>query len=76
MVECLVSRHALGGHMEADKMSPQEAADKLSYHIDHVYRLLRSGKMKGIKKYRVWLIDRSEVERIQNEQDEHGRFWS
>ena len=62
--------------MERDKMTPQEAAQFLGYHIDHVYRLLRSGKMKGEKKYRVWLINRSDVEHIKQEQDDSGRFWS
>lgn len=60
--------------MEDERMTPQEAASMLGYHIDHIYRLLRSGKMKGEKKYRVWLIDRREVERIKDMQDEHGRL--
>jgi len=62
--------------MGDDTMTPQEAALFLNYHIDHVYRLLRSGKMKGEKKYRVWLVDRRHVEHIKQEQDDSGRFWT
>lgn len=60
--------------MEDEKMSPEEAARELGYHIDHIYRLLRAGKMRGEKRYRVWLIDRREVERLKDMQDEHGRL--
>jgi excisionase family DNA binding protein len=60
--------------MEEGKVTPEEAAEILGYHIDHVYRLLRSGRMRGEKKYRVWLIDRREVERIREAQNEHGRL--
>lgn len=57
-----------------DKVTAQEAAAELGYHIDHVYRLLRAGKIRGEQFNRVWLIDRKEVERVKAQQDERGRL--
>jgi excisionase family DNA binding protein len=57
----------------AGKLTAREAAEILGYHINHVYRLLRSGVMKGEQFNRVWMIDRAEVERIKRLQDVHGR---
>lgn len=57
------------------KLTAQEAADALGYHINHVYRLLRSGAMKGEQFNRVWIIAKSEVERIKELQSEGGRFY-
>jgi excisionase family DNA binding protein len=56
------------------KMTAQEVAEELGYHLDHVYRLLRAGKIRGEQFNRVWLIDHREVERIKAMQDEHGRL--
>lgn len=75
--ECdtMLSDLTLGGeHMEEDMITPQETAEILGYHLNHVYRLLKQGKIKGEKKYRVWLIDREEVIRLKAMQDEHGRL--
>jgi len=58
----------------SDKLTAQEAANALGYHVDHVYRLLRSGIIRAEQFNRVWLIDRAEVERVKALQDEHGRF--
>jgi excisionase family DNA binding protein len=57
----------------AGKLTAREAADILGYHINHVYRLLRSGVMKGEQFNRVWMIDPAEVKRIKAQQDVHGR---
>lgn len=47
----------------------------LGYHLNHLYRLLRSGVVKG-KRWggKVWMIERSEVERVKALQDEYGRL--
>jgi excisionase family DNA binding protein len=57
-----------------DKLTAEEVASELGYHINHVYRLLKQGKLKGRQFNRVWIIDRREVERIKSQQDEHGRL--
>ena len=56
------------------KVSAQEAADRLGYHINHLYRLLRQGAVEGDLIGRVWWIAESEVERVKAAQDEHGRY--
>lgn len=60
--------------MPYDKVTAEEAAKELGYHINHVYRLLRQKKMRGEQFNRVWLIDRREVERIKALQDSQGRL--
>ena len=61
--------------MLENKFTAQEAADRLGYHVNHVYRLLRQGALKGeLFQGKVWVIDRSEVERVKAAQDEHGRY--
>ena len=59
----------------SEMLTAQEAADALGYHINHVYRLLRSGVIKAEQFNRVWLIPRSEVQRIREAQSERGRFY-
>jgi excisionase family DNA binding protein len=59
--------------MAKDKLTAREAAEILGYHVNHVYRLLRSGVMKGEQFNRVWMIDPAEAERIKRLQDVHGR---
>ena len=57
-----------------EKLTAQEAANQLGYHINHVYRLLKEGKLKGEQFNRVWMIDRREVERVRAMQDQYGRL--
>ena len=57
-----------------DKLTTQEAADILGYHVVHLRRLLREGKIKGERFNRVWMIDRAEVERVQALQGPGGRL--
>ena len=61
--------------MSDEKLTAEEAAHELGYHINHVYRLLKQGKMTGTRFSGVWVIDREEVERIKARQDEFGRYW-
>ena len=42
----------------------QEAAGKLSYHPDHLRRLLGAGRVEGERIGQVWLMDHAEVDRI------------
>jgi excisionase family DNA binding protein len=59
-----------------DKLTAQETADALGYHVNHVYRLLKLGAIEGtLLQGKVWLIDREEVNRVRALQDEHGRYW-
>jgi excisionase family DNA binding protein len=58
-----------------DKLTVAEAAELLGYHENHVRRLLRSGAMKAEQFNRVWIIDRSEVERIKAVQSQGGRYY-
>lgn len=57
------------------ELTAREAAERLGYHINHVYRLLQNGRLKGRQFNRVWIIPSSEVERIKARQDQHGRYW-
>jgi len=57
------------------KLTPQQVADKLGYHVNHVYRLLASSDIRGEQFNRTWMIDESEVKRIERLRQEHGRFW-
>ena len=58
-----------------EKVTTEQAAQELGYHLKHVQRLLRQGIMRGEKFGRTWIIDRSEVERIKAAQSEKGRFY-
>lgn len=60
----------------SDKLTAQQAAEELGYHVNHVYRLLKLGAIEGeLLQGKVWLIDREEVERVKAAQDEHGRYF-
>ncbi len=58
-----------------DVLTAQEAADALGYNVDHLYRLLKDGTVKGQRLGREWMITREEVQRVRALQDEHGRIW-
>jgi excisionase family DNA binding protein len=58
-----------------DKLTVAEAAKLLGYHENHVRRMLRSGVMKGEQFNRIWIISRSEVERIKAAQTKGGRYY-
>jgi excisionase family DNA binding protein len=55
-------------------LTAQEAADELGYHINHLYYLLREGKVRAQQFNRVWLIDPDEVERVKALQGRGGRL--
>jgi excisionase family DNA binding protein len=57
-----------------DKLTAQQAANALGYHINYLYRLLKEGRVKGTRWGREWIIDRVEIERIRSLQDEHGKL--
>ena len=56
------------------KLTAQQAAEVLGYHIDHMRLLLREGKVEAEQFNRVWMIDRQEVERIKALQGKGGRL--
>ena len=56
-------------------LTAQEAAEALGYNVDHLYRLLKDGTVKGQRLGREWMISRDEVQRVKALQDEHGRVW-
>lgn len=56
------------------KLTAQQAAEALGYHINYLYRLLKEGEVKGQRWGREWMIDRAEVARVRSLQDEHGRL--
>ena len=60
----------------SERLTAQEVAELLGYHVDHVYRLLWSGRLRGELFGRTWIIDRSEVETVLELRAEHGRFWA
>jgi excisionase family DNA binding protein len=55
-------------------LTAQEAADALGYNVKHLYRLLRSGKVRGERAGHIWLISREEVERTRARQGPGGRL--
>jgi excisionase family DNA binding protein len=57
-----------------DFLTAQDAADKLGYHIKHLYRMLREGTLEAQQFNRVWLIPREEVERLKSLQGPGGRL--
>jgi len=56
------------------KMTAAEAAEELGYHLNHLYRLLKSGQVRGEQFNGVWIIERAEVDRVKAMQDERGRL--
>jgi hypothetical protein len=60
--------------MTDEMLTAQETADRLGYHINHVYRLLRYGIIHGKQWNRVWMIPLSEVDRVKAMQDEEGKL--
>ena len=55
-------------------LTTQQAAKELGYHTHHLYKLLRSGTIKAQQFNRVWMIPRSEIERIKALQGPGGRL--
>lgn len=62
------------GQTMSDKLTAQQAADALGYHVNYLYKLLNEGTVKGQRWGREWMIDRKEVDRIKALQDERGRL--
>jgi excisionase family DNA binding protein len=61
--------------MAEQEITAHEAAAQLGYHVNHLYRLLRNGTVRGRKVAgRVWLVPQDEVDRVKVLQDEHGRL--
>ena len=59
----------------SEMRTAQEAATALGYHIDHVYRLLKDGTIRGERFNGVWIISPREIARAKSRQDKNGRLW-
>lgn len=46
----------------ADYMTTEEAAEKLGFHVISIRRLVRDGKLKGVKVGPTWLVSRKSVD--------------
>ena len=57
-------------------LTAQEAAKILGYHVNHVYRLLRFGVIRGKRFNRVWMLDENEIKRVKALQSESGRLYT
>lgn len=62
------------GKSDNTELTAEQAAEELGYHVNHVYRLLAQGKMRGRQFNRVWMIEQAEVTRVKALQDDHGRL--
>ena len=61
--------------MDKDFLTAEQAARELGYHLNHLYRLLKSETVRGEKLAgKVWMISPQEVRRVKSLQDEHGRL--
>ena len=58
----------------SEPLTAEQAAKDLGYHLNYLYALLKQGTVKGRKFSEVWMIDRSEVERIKALQGPGGRL--
>jgi len=52
----------------------RETAKRLGYHPDHIYRLIKAGKIKATRFGKSWMITIPEIERVKSLQDEYGRL--
>ena len=58
----------------ADYMTTQEAAAALGFHVEHVRRMRRLGKLKGKKVGAMWFISRQSVIDYQKQNVGLGKF--
>jgi len=55
-------------------LTTKQAAERLGYSVDHVYRLLKARVIRGRRWGREWMIPTDEVQRVKALQDDHGRL--
>ncbi len=58
----------------ADYMTTQDAAEKLGFHVEHIRRMRRQGKLKGKKVGSMWFILRQSVIDYQTENSGLAKF--
>lgn len=58
----------------SDYISAKEAAAQLGYHVKHVYRLLREGKLQGQRIGGGWVVSVLSVAQAKARQDDNGRI--
>ena len=57
-----------------EPLTVEQAAAELDYHVKHMYRLLKRGRLNARRFGHAWMIDRQEVERIKALQGPGGRL--
>lgn len=58
----------------SEPLTAEQAAEELGYTLNHVYKLLRAGKIQARRFGQAYLIDRQEVERVKALQSAKGRL--
>ena len=58
-----ISQHSHTGILINQHVTVQAAADVTGYNIQYLRRLLRSGKLDGIKIGQIWLIEMQSLEK-------------
>ena len=58
-----------------DNLTTEEAAQLLGYGLRHAQHMLRTGKLRGEKFGRTWIVPRSEVERVLAARSPGGRYY-
>lgn len=54
--------------------TPQAAAQRLDYSVEHVRRMLREGDLEGLKIGYMWLVSKESVEKYLKETSGMGKF--
>jgi excisionase family DNA binding protein len=57
-----------------DYMTTEEAAKKMGFHVEHIRRMRRQGKLKGKKVGAMWFILRESVEKHLQEMAGKNKF--
>lgn len=58
----------------AEFMTTEEAAKKLGFHVIYIRRMVREGKLKGMKVGPTWLISRRSVDEYKQKNEGLDKF--
>lgn len=73
----LATKHKLGKTRMpdlADYMTTEEAAQALAFHVEHIRRMRRQGKLTGKKVGAMWFISKQSVEEYKRETQGMEKF--
>jgi excisionase family DNA binding protein len=59
-------------HNPVEGITSAEAAQLADYHVKYIRRLVKEGKIAGVKRGRDWWIDKASVEAYVNEMKQLG----